>query len=313
MDFLAKHLLSGKTEMVKAVDSEGTISAGTDAEANYLEQQMRQLSTTLNLRKAITLPSDMIQNLRTDGSCTVITTRSGKILSGPSMGKAVEKERLKNKEDNEKFSKLMTIMKQLTVNLPLMEPLEQMTNYAKFMKELLTKKRKVSCEPIDNIHHCGAVSSQSLVQKEPDPGAFTIPCTVGSIKFTKALCDLGASINLMPLDIYKNLGLGDPTPTTMRLVMANRLMKWPVGVLHDVPVKVADFILPADFVILDCDVDFEVPIILGIPLLSTGRVLVDMELNELKFRYGKKEARFKIQPPMKQLEEMNIFLVVDVF
>lgn len=65
--------------------------------------------------------------------------------------------------------------------------------------------------------------------------------------------------------------------------------------------------------ILDCDVDFEVPIILGRPLLATGKVLVDMELNELKFRYGKRKARFKMHPPMKQLEEMNIFSVVDVF
>ncbi|XP_047268178.1 uncharacterized protein LOC124898583 [Capsicum annuum] len=152
---------------------------------------------------------------------------------------------------------------------------------------------------MDNIHHCGAVSSQSLVQKKSDPRAFTILCTVRSIKFTKTLYDLGASINLMPLYIYKNLGLGEPTLTTMHLFMADRSVKRPVGISQDVPVKVDDFILPADFVILDCDVDFEVPIILGIPLLATRRVLVDMELNELKFRYGKKEARFKMQPPMK--------------
>ncbi|KAF3679943.1 putative intracellular protein transport protein USO1-like [Capsicum annuum] len=333
--------------MVKAVDSQGTVSVGDDAEANY--------------RKAGTLPSDTVQNPRTYGSYMAITTRSGKMLSGPSMGKAVEKEvsvdkseesnlvesekldgfidmsekeddkkeevllkqmprlppqfpqRLKKKEDNEKFSKFMAIMKQLTVNVPLIEALEQMPNYAKFMKELLTKKRKVSFEPVDNIYHCGAVSSQSLVQKKPDPGAFTVPCIVGSIKFTKDLCDLGESINLMPLDICKKLGLREPTPTTMRLVMADRLVKRPVGILQDVPVKVDDFILPVNFVILDCDVDFEVPIFLGRPLLATERVLVDMELNELKFRYGKKEARFKMQPLMKQLEEMNIFSVVDVF
>ncbi|XP_047252336.1 uncharacterized protein LOC124887190 [Capsicum annuum] len=286
---------------------------------------MSQLSATLNQRKAGTLPSDTVQNLRTDGSCMAITTRSGKILFGPYMGKSIEKEvsvdklkesnpvesekldgfidvsykeddykeevvlkqipipppsfpqRLKKKEDNEKFSKFMAIIKQLTVNVPLMELLEKMPNYAKFMKKFLTKKWK----------------------KKPDPGAFTIPCTVGSIKFTKALCNLGASINLMPLDIYKNLRLGEPTPPTMHLVMADRSVKRSVGILHDVPVKVDDFILPVDFVILDCDVDFEVPIILGRLLLATGRVLVDMELSELKFRYGKKEARFKMQPPIK--------------
>ncbi|XP_047249893.1 uncharacterized protein LOC124885692 [Capsicum annuum] len=152
--------------------------------------------------------------------------------------------------------------------------------------EFLTKKQNLSYELVDNIHHCGAVSSQSLVQKKPNPGAFTIPCIVGSIKFTKSLCDLGASINLMLLGIYKKLGYGEPTPTTMHFVMADRSVKRPVGILQDVLVKVDDFILPTDFLILDYDVDFEVPIILGSPLLATGRVLVDMKHNELKFRYS---------------------------
>ncbi|XP_047252244.1 uncharacterized protein LOC124887107 [Capsicum annuum] len=149
--------------------------------------------------------------------------------------------------------------------------------------------------------------------KKPDPRAFTIPCIVGSTKFTKALCDIVTSINLMLIDIYKKLGLGQPTPTMMRLVMANRLVKRSVGILQDGMVKVDNFIHPSDFVILDCDVNLEVPIILGRPLLATGRVLVDMELKELKFRYREKEAIFKMQPSMKQIEEINIISVVDVF
>ena len=81
----------------------------------------------------------------------------------------------------------------------------------------------------------------------------------------------------MTLDIYKKLGLGDPKPTAMRLLMADRTVKRPIGILHDVLVKVESFIFSADFVILDCKVDFEVPIILGSPFLATGRDLVDME------------------------------------
>ncbi|XP_047253568.1 uncharacterized protein LOC107844174 [Capsicum annuum] len=167
-----------------------------------------------------------------------ITTRSGKVLSSTSMGKVVEKEvsvdKLEgsNLGESEKMDGFVDISEkennkkeELTVNVPLMEELEQMPYYDKFMKELLTKKRKVSCEPVDNIHHRGAVSSESLVQKKPDPRAFTIPCTVGSMNFTKALCDIVSSINLMPLDIYKNLGLGEPTSTTIHLVMADRSVK----------------------------------------------------------------------------------------
>ncbi|XP_047263721.1 uncharacterized protein LOC124896235 [Capsicum annuum] len=88
----------------------------------------------------------------------------------------------------------------------------------------------------------------------------------------------------------------------MRLVIEDRSVKRPVGILYDVPVKVDDFILPTDFVMLDCDVDFEVPIILGIPLLAMGRVLVDMELNELKFRWKIKRTSPKVPPPPKPIE-----------
>ena len=89
-----------------------------------------------------------------------------------------------------------------------------------------------------------AIATRSLVLKKEDLGAFTIPCTIGLLHFAKALCDLGASINLMPLSIYKKLGLGDPKPTAMRLLMADRTVKWTIGILHDVLVKVESFIFP---------------------------------------------------------------------
>ncbi|PHT58558.1 hypothetical protein CQW23_00921 [Capsicum baccatum] len=108
------------------------------------------------------------------------------------------------------------------------------------MKDLLKKKRAVSYELIDTVHHCSAIATRSLVQKKADPGAFTIPCTVGSLNFAKALCDLRATINLMLLSVY-------------------------------------------NFVILDCEEDSEVPIILGCPFLATASVLIDMRDNELLF------------------------------
>ena len=77
-----------------------------------------------------------------------------------------------------------------------------MSRYAKFMKDLVTKKRLVTFEDDDRMHHCSAIATRSLVQKKEDPYAFTIPCTVGSLHFVKALCDLGASINVRPLSIY---------------------------------------------------------------------------------------------------------------
>ncbi|PHT34449.1 hypothetical protein CQW23_26249 [Capsicum baccatum] len=221
-------------------------------------------------------------------------------------------QRLKKVADDTKFSKFMNMLKQLTINVPLVEALEQMPGYTKFMKDLLTKKRAASYDLEDNVHQCNAIATRSLVQKKADPGAFTIPCTIGSLDFAKALCDLGASINLMPLSIYRKLGLGDPTPTNMRLVMADRSIKRPVGILNDVLVKVSSFIFPADFVILDCKEDSEVPIILGRPFLATGSVLIDMKDNELLFRINDEVVRFDICKTIKQPSDMNELSVADV-
>lgn len=102
----------------------------------------------------------------------------------------------------------------------------------------------------------------------------------------------------MPLAVYKKLYLEALTPTNMRLVKADRLIKQLIGILHDMLVKVVEFILPADFVVLDSDVDFAVPIILGRPFLALGRVIVNMKLNEHKFRLDKKDAKFKMHQPM---------------
>ncbi|XP_015160534.1 uncharacterized protein [Solanum tuberosum] len=117
------------------------------------------------------------------------------------------------------------MLNQLSINVPSIEALEQMPGYAKFMKDLVTKKRDVSFENEEKLQHCSDIATRSLVQKKEDRGAFTIPCTIGILHFKKTLCDLGANINLMPLSIYKKLGLGAPKPTVMRLLMADKTVK----------------------------------------------------------------------------------------
>lgn len=138
------------------------------------------------------------------------------------------------------------MLKQLSLNVPLIEALEQMPDYAMFMKDLVTKKRTVSFEGDDKFQHCSTIDTRSLVQKKEDPRDFTIPCTIGILHFAKALCDLGSSINLMLLSVYKKLVLGSPKLTVMRLNMANITVKKPIGALHDILVKVEMFIFPAD-------------------------------------------------------------------
>ncbi|XP_004240324.2 uncharacterized protein [Solanum lycopersicum] len=170
---------------------------------------------------------------------------------------------------------------------------------------MVTKKRSVSFEDDDKKRCCSAIATRSLVQKKEDPGAFTIPRTIGLLHFAKALCDIGASINLMPLSIYKKLGLGDPKPTTMRLLMVDRTVNRPINILHDVLVKVKSFIFSIDFVILHCEVDFEVPIILGRPFLDTGRALVDMEKGQVMFRLNNEEETFRMYRSMKKSGDLQ--------
>ncbi|XP_070045579.1 uncharacterized protein [Nicotiana tomentosiformis] len=160
-----------------------------------------------------------------------------------------------------------------------------MLGYAKFMKDLVTKKRSMNCEAIKMTHQVIAIVHFMALKLE-DPGAFTIPCTIGTADFAKALCDLEATINLIPYSMFKTLGIGQPRPTSMRLQMADRTMKIPLGIIDDVLVRVDKFILPADFVILDSEVDYEVPLILGRPFLATGKALVDVKAGELTFRVG---------------------------
>ncbi|XP_070045914.1 uncharacterized protein [Nicotiana tomentosiformis] len=120
------------------------------------------------------------------------------------------------------------MMKSLSINVPLVEALEQMPGYEKFMKDLMTKKRSMNCKTIKMAHQVSAIV-HSMAPKLEDPDTFTIPCTIGSADFAKALCDLGASINFMPYTVFKTLGIEQPRPTSMRLQMADRTMKRPLG------------------------------------------------------------------------------------
>ncbi|XP_070049002.1 uncharacterized protein [Nicotiana tomentosiformis] len=152
----------------------------------------------------------------------------------------------------------------------------------------------------------------SMTPKLEVPDAFIIPCTIGSANFAKALCDLGESINLMPYSVFKTLGIGQPRSTSMRLQMVDRTMKRPLGIIDDVLVRVDKFILPANFVILDCEFDYEEPIILGRPLLAIGKALVDVEAGELTFRVGDEKVVFHMCKSMSQPNSNEVCSFVDL-
>ena len=142
--------------------------------------------------------------------------------------------------------------------------------YAKFMKEILSRKIKIAEEGIVSLTAtCSAVIHNSLLEKMQDPSSFTIPCEIGHADMRKTLCDSRASINLVPLSVAKRLSLGELTHIAMTLQMAYKTLAHPEGILEYVLIKVGKFIFPVDFVVIDIEEDKQVPLLLGRPFLAT--------------------------------------------
>jgi len=136
--------------------------------------------------------------------------------------------RLAHQKYAKEYGHFLDIFKQLKVNLPFIEALQHMPKYAKFLKDLLKRKSKLG--ELSNVPltgGCSTVILNKLPEKLTDPGVFTIPCLFGSDTQSHALVDLGASINLMPYSMYEKLDLGDLTPTSMTLSLADRSVKYP--------------------------------------------------------------------------------------
>ena len=213
-------------------------------------------------------------------------------------------QRLQKLRTEEQFSKFLDIFKKIEINSPFAEVISQMPLYAKFLKEILSKKRKIAEEGIVNLTAtCSAIIQKKLPEKMKDPGSFTIPCSIGKYEFKKVLCDSGVSINLMPLSVVQRLNLGELTPTTITLQMADRPMAQPEGILEDVLVKVGKFIFPVDFVIMQMEEDTQVPLLLGRPFLATGAALIDVHKGELTLRVGNEAVHFNIN---RSLEHPNV-------
>ena len=149
---------------------------------------------------------------------------------------------------------------------------------------------------------CNTVIQRSLPEKMKDPGNFTIPCTIGNFEFKKALCDFGASVDLMPLLVVKRLSLGELTPTAMTLQMVDRTMAQLERVLEDVLIKVGKFIFPVDFVVMNMEEDTQVPLLLGRPFLAPGTALIDVKKGELTLIIGEEAVYFKLNTSLKQFE-----------
>jgi hypothetical protein len=186
--------------------------------------------------------------------------------------------RLQKHNLDKQFLKFIEVFKKLHINIPFVDALAQMSSYVKFIKEILTNKKKLKELGMVMLNEeCSAILQNKLPPKLKDPGSFTIPCTIGEMTFDKVLCDLGANVNFIPYSIFRKLNLGEAKATSISLQLADRSVKFPRGIIEDILVKVDKFIYPADFVILDMvEEDKDVPLILGRPFLATCRALIDV-------------------------------------
>ncbi|GKE15786.1 reverse transcriptase domain-containing protein, partial [Tanacetum coccineum] len=196
---------------------------------------------------------------------------------------------------NDQIEKFYEIFKDLSFEISLADALILMPKFASTLKALIGNKEKLSemaRTPLNE--HCSTVLLKKLPEKLGDPGKFLIPCEFPGMDECLALVDLGASINLMSLSIWKMLSFPELTPTCMTLELADRSITQPIGIAKDVDVKVGKFQFPADFVVVDFDADPRVPLILGRSFLKIGRALIDVYEGELTLRVGKEAITFNL-------------------
>nr|XP_009760415.1 PREDICTED: uncharacterized protein LOC104212757 [Nicotiana sylvestris] len=224
-------------------------------------------------------------------------------------------QRLQKQKNDAKYKKFLDILSQVSVNLPLVEILQEVPKYARFLRDIVANKRRhAEFETVALTEECSARVQSKLPPKLKDPGSFTIPLSLGKQEVGRALCDLGASINLMPSSLFKQLGLGALRPTTITLQIADRSLFIPEGIIEDVLVRVGKFILPADFIVLDYEADEELPIILGRPFLATSGAIIDVREGKLKMRVNDEEVTFNVYKALnipKHYEDLCMITMVE--
>ncbi|XP_057734379.1 uncharacterized protein LOC130949757 [Arachis stenosperma] len=192
---------------------------------------------------------------------------SPKPILKPYVPKVLYPQRLRKDGNDSQFFRFLKIFKKLQINIPFSEALEQMPLYAKFLKELMTRKRNWG-------------------EKE-----------------TVILTEEWASINLMSLNMMRRMRIEEAKPTRMALQLADRTFKFPHGVVEDLLVKVGEFIFSADFVVLDMEEEANTSIILGRPFLATVGAIIDVQKGELILRLHEEKMVFNVFKEMSYSKE----------
>nr|GEZ93853.1 reverse transcriptase domain-containing protein [Tanacetum cinerariifolium] len=256
---------------------------------DFQNQMMNFMQNLYNKKPSTSssLPSNTIPNPK--GEAKEIMTRSGMSFKEPSIPPlGVEEQEPTEATTDTKLSSTEDIQP------PFADALVHMPKFAPMFKKLLNNKNKLielTKTPLNE--NCSAVVLKKLPEKLGDPGRFLIPFDFLEFDNCLARADLGASINLMPLSIWKKLKLPTLNDTKMVLELADRTISKPTGVSKNVFVKVGKFYFPADFVVLDFIADPRVPLILGRPFLSTAHALIDVYEGEIILPHNEQSLTLK--------------------
>ena len=255
---------------------------------------------------------------RTDEVKEVVTLRSGRELktaapeqvkSAPVVAEPLPKEQsvaeeevkiqipplfpqaLRKKKNRVNQTEMLEVLRQVKVNIPLLDMITQVPTYAKFLKDLCTVKKSLNVNKKAFLtQKVSAIIGNKTPVKYKDPGCPIISVNIGGIIMEKALLDLGASVNLLPYAMYKRLGLGELKPTSITLSLADRSIKIPKGTIEDVLIQVDKFYYPVDFVVLDTEPvaigPNHVPIILGRPFLATSNAIINCRNGVMQLTFG---------------------------
>ena len=257
-------------------------------------------------------------NARTDEVKAVVTLRSGKELkptdpalvkSAPTVVDPPHQEQSPSREERKisvpppfpqalrkkksfvNQTEMLEVLRQVKVNIPLLDMIKQVPTYAKFLKDLCTVKTGLNVNKKAFLtEQVSAIIECKTPVKYKDPGCPTISVNIGGISVEKALLDFGASVNLLPYSMYKQLGLGELKPTSITLSLADKSIKIPKGTIEDVLIQVDRFYYPVDFVVLDTEPvavgPNHVPIILGRPFLATSNAIINCRNGVMQLTFG---------------------------
>ncbi|XP_057785955.1 uncharacterized protein LOC131003487 [Salvia miltiorrhiza] len=230
------------------------------------------------------------------------------LIAPPFPSRLAQNKRIEEEKD------ILEIFKKVEINLPLLDAIKQVPRYAKFLKELCSKKMKFGNDARIRVsENVSAVLQRKLPQKCRDPGMFTIPCIIGNKTVERAMLDLGASINVMPYSVYKDLQLGPLKDTRVIIQLADRSTAYPEGVVEDVLVKVNDLIFPVDFYIVDMDDSAKQSLILlGRPFMKTAKAKIDVDSGMLSLEFDGDVVTFNIFEAMKHVEDPESVFMIDV-